>query len=177
MIYLIEINFFISLSFIECFILSFIDSLLYSLALSQLIPQINHFFIFSSFLSFSSLFLQRFIEFSPLSFLSSLSLLFFDVRSVVFGSYTREWKTRKGKNVEKNATRYTYRACIDGSAGDLYVFLRTAGGCDAGIICHTRLETGSITKARVPSRAQSIRNRYIRKITRTVCITCWKTKT
>ena len=41
-----------------------------------------------------------------------------------------------------------HRACIEW-VGDLYVFLRTAGGCDAGIICHTRLETESITKARV----------------------------
>lgn len=49
---------------------------------------------------------------------------------------------------------------MDCMEDDLLIFSRTIGGYDAGIICHTRLATVSIMKARIPSRAQSIRNRY-----------------
>lgn len=48
---------------------------------------------------------------------------------------------------------------------DASVFAAGAGGYDAGIICHTRLETESIMKARVTSRAQSVRNRYVQSVT------------
>lgn len=58
---------------------------------------------------------------------------------------------------------------------DSYVFLRTAGGYDAGIICHTRLETESIMKARVPSTgAIGSEQVHTNVNTRTVCTACWR---
>lgn len=54
-----------------------------------------------------------------------------------------------------------------------YVFLRTASGYDAGIICHTRLETESIMKARVSSTgAIGSEQVHTNANTRTVCTAC-----